>query len=137
MIPSMTLRVVMVAGGTRGDVQPMLALALELQRRGHRVLLGAPPNFAGWVGAHGVDFHPIGQDPQAFLTKYGLDMPRALRALADDIRREFAILGPLVADADLLVGASITCAGPSLAARRGIPYVYAVFCPMLIPSARH
>jgi UDP:flavonoid glycosyltransferase YjiC (YdhE family) len=128
---------VLVAGGTRGDVQPMVALALELRRREHRVVLAAPPNFADWVSSHGLDFRPLGQDPQLFLTRHGLNLRRALHALKDDMHREFATLEPLVGEADLVLGASVTCAGPSLAARRGIPYLYAVFCPALIASARH
>ena len=33
--------------GTRGDVQPYLALARGLLARGHKVLLVAPAQFAG------------------------------------------------------------------------------------------
>ena len=45
--------------GTRGDVQPYIALALGLKARGHKVTLAAPENFKDFVEHNGVDFHPI------------------------------------------------------------------------------
>lgn len=53
------MQIVLIASGTRGDVQPMLALGHGLRAAGHslRVLAGA--NFAGWVAAHGFDFSPM------------------------------------------------------------------------------
>lgn len=50
--------------GTRGDVQPYLALARGLKARGHEVLLIAPAQFADAVQAEGVTFAPL---PEAFL----------------------------------------------------------------------
>lgn len=50
--------------GTRGDVQPILALALELQRRGHRIQFGAPPNLVDFVGNTGISARPCGPDVQ-------------------------------------------------------------------------
>lgn len=45
--------------GTRGDVQPYIALALGLKDRGHRVTIAAPENFAEFVGGFGISFHPL------------------------------------------------------------------------------
>ena len=45
--------------GTRGDVQPYLALALGLTGKGHRVIIAAPENFKGLVEGYGIDFHPL------------------------------------------------------------------------------
>ncbi len=53
--------------GTRGDVQPNLALALALQKRGHEVLLAGPDNFKEWVEGYGVTYYPMGVDMEAFL----------------------------------------------------------------------
>ncbi|MEV5652563.1 glycosyltransferase [Nocardia sp. NPDC052254] len=50
--------------GTRGDVQPVLALGLELQRRGHDVVLGAPPNLVGFTTSAGLAAQPCGPDIQ-------------------------------------------------------------------------
>lgn len=48
----------MIAFGTRGDVQPAIALALGLQAAGHSVTIGAGANFDGWVRGYGLDFVP-------------------------------------------------------------------------------
>ncbi|WPZ15115.1 glycosyltransferase [Nitratireductor rhodophyticola] len=50
--------------GTRGDVQPYLALARGLLARGHKVLLVAPAQFADAIEAQGVGFAPL---PEEFL----------------------------------------------------------------------
>lgn len=55
--------------GSRGDVQPYLALALGLIGRGHQVTIAAPENFKGFVEAYGVNFFPLYGDMQSFLLK--------------------------------------------------------------------
>jgi len=53
--------------GTRGDVQPFIALAHGLKARGHDVVLGAPENFQSWIEGHGLEYRSIGVDMQAFV----------------------------------------------------------------------
>ncbi|HEY1012595.1 MAG TPA: glycosyltransferase, partial [Herpetosiphonaceae bacterium] len=48
--------------GSRGDVQPLLALALELRALGHAPLLCVAPNFQSWIESFGIAFAPIGPD---------------------------------------------------------------------------
>lgn len=50
--------------GTRGDVQPYVALAVGLQRAGHRVLLAAPAQFSDFAASHGIGFAAL---PAEFL----------------------------------------------------------------------
>lgn len=50
------------SGGTRGDVQPALALACRLAARGHRVRLAADASFRGMVQQlqqPGLEFWPL------------------------------------------------------------------------------
>ena len=61
------MKVTLVTVGTRGDVQPMLALGLTLQARGHTVKIAAPPNFANWITDHGFAFAPVGADKKQYL----------------------------------------------------------------------
>lgn len=42
--------------GTRGDIQPFLALAIGLKARGHDVLMAAPSQFRAFIGIHGIGF---------------------------------------------------------------------------------
>ncbi|OOQ61773.1 glycosyltransferase [Mucilaginibacter pedocola] len=53
--------------GTRGDVQPYIALCLGLKDRGHTVTLLAPENFKDLVGSFGVNFYPLHGDAEAIL----------------------------------------------------------------------
>lgn len=45
--------------GTRGDVQPYIALALGLMQNGHQVTIAAPENFKELVEGYGIAFHPL------------------------------------------------------------------------------
>jgi UDP:flavonoid glycosyltransferase YjiC (YdhE family) len=53
--------------GTHGDVQPFVALAITLQRRGFSVVLGTSSDFEDFVTSNGVEFFSLGGDVQAFL----------------------------------------------------------------------
>lgn len=53
------MRVLIHAWGSRGDVQPSLALALALGARGHEAAVAASTDFGEWVGSRGVAFEPI------------------------------------------------------------------------------
>ncbi|KAJ6730632.1 STEROL 3-BETA-GLUCOSYLTRANSFERASE UGT80B1 [Salix viminalis] len=58
------LKVAMLVVGTRGDVQPFIAIAKRLQEFGHRVRLATHANFRDFVRSAGVDFYPLGGDPR-------------------------------------------------------------------------
>src|SRR5215216_756066 len=58
------MKITILTYGSRGDVQPFLALSLELRKRGHSVRLAAPFRFKSFVEEHGIDFVPIAGDPE-------------------------------------------------------------------------
>jgi len=53
--------------GTRGDVQPYIALALGLQDHGHKVVLAAPSDFKDFVEGFGIDFFPLHGNAEAIM----------------------------------------------------------------------
>lgn len=58
------LNIVIQVVGSRGDVQPFIALGTELQRDGHRVRLATHDVFHDFVlGSSSLEFYPIGGDP--------------------------------------------------------------------------
>ncbi|WP_079062460.1 glycosyltransferase [Streptomyces scabiei] len=71
-------KVLLAACGTRGDVQPFLALAVALRRHGHHPLLAAPFAYASDAAAYGVEFAAIDDGPTRIL-----DEP-ATRGIVDD-----------------------------------------------------
>lgn len=62
------MKTTVIAYGTRGDVQPILALAKALKARGHQVRMVAGTNFKTWIEQHGLEAAPTRVDPQAFMT---------------------------------------------------------------------
>ena len=57
------LNIVIQVVGSRGDVQPFIALGNELQRHGHRIRLATHNCFEQFVRQAGLEFYPIGGDP--------------------------------------------------------------------------
>lgn len=58
------LQIVMLIVGTRGDVQPFVAIGKSLQEYGHRVRLATHANFKDFVLTAGLEFFPLGGDPK-------------------------------------------------------------------------
>uniref|UniRef100_I1QA62 sterol 3beta-glucosyltransferase n=3 Tax=Oryza glaberrima TaxID=4538 RepID=I1QA62_ORYGL len=58
------MQIVMLIVGTRGDVQPFIAIGKRLQIYGHRVRLATHANFKDFVVTAGLDFYPLGGDPK-------------------------------------------------------------------------
>ncbi|UCG22800.1 MAG: glycosyltransferase [Chloroflexota bacterium] len=56
------MRVLIPTIGSRGDVQPFIALAQGLERAGHTVMLLSHPAMRPLVEAHAVNFAPMGPD---------------------------------------------------------------------------
>src|SRR5690606_16042775 len=54
--PERAVRIAIHTLGTRGDVQPYLALALGLKAEGHEVLIAAPTQFEAFIGTRGIGF---------------------------------------------------------------------------------
>ncbi|QRW14842.1 glycosyltransferase family 1 protein [Ceratobasidium sp. AG-Ba] len=49
--------------GSRGDVQPYIALCKGLQADGHRVRIATHKEFQSWIEGHGIEFALVGGDP--------------------------------------------------------------------------
>jgi UDP:flavonoid glycosyltransferase YjiC (YdhE family) len=71
------MRVAIQTLGTRGDVQPYIALALGLIERGHEVQIAAPVQFEAMICGRGIAFAPL---PGEFLAL--IDTPEGKAALA-------------------------------------------------------
>src|SRR6187551_1206610 len=136
------MRVLLTAVGTRGDMHPAVALALELRKRGHAVRMCISPNFVDWAKSLGLDARPMGVEMRA--PAPGAGPPRTLTAeelrklresMPDLITDQFETLGAALEDCDVIVGANAhQYAGPSLAERNGIGCVTAVYAPVSLPS---
>lgn len=87
--PPPPLNIVIQVVGSRGDVQPFVALGKVLKYTyGHRVRLASHPNFKEFVQENGLEFFSIGGDPSrlmAFMAKNPSLMPGFRSLVSGDI----------------------------------------------------
>ncbi|RLN88486.1 hypothetical protein BBJ28_00021217, partial [Nothophytophthora sp. Chile5] len=94
------MNVCLLIVGTRGDVQPFLAIALRLQQDGHRVRLATHAIYRSLVMSHGVEFYPLGGDPKelaAYMVKTGGQLlPLKVETLQKDVPRNMRMLDEIL-----------------------------------------
>jgi len=136
------VRALLAAVGTRGDVQPALALALELRKLGHEVRLCISPNFVDWARGFRLEAVPMGVEMRMPGKKSGAmptltpeELRRLRESMPDLITDQFETIGGAVDGCDVIVGANAhQYAGPSIAEHAGIGCVTAVYAPIALPS---
>ena len=64
------MKFVLASYGTRGDIEPSVALGRELQGRGHEVWMAVPPDLVAFVESAGLPAAAYGLDTQAWLDTY-------------------------------------------------------------------
>lgn len=145
-IERMPVKVLILSHGTRGDVQPFVALAHALDRAGHDVTLGIPPSSKPLAEVFGIDvatlteasdelrqnprFHNLAT-PSYRGWEYLTHAARRSGHLLASVLEEISALGKL--DPDLIVH-NPAVHGHQLAERLGIPAVAAYPLPALVPT---
>ncbi len=117
--------ITIVTTGSRGDVQPFIALGLGLTASGHAVRLATNALYADWIQGHGLDFGPVEGDPMgAVQGKQGRDWMETGRRGLGFVRGFREYTGPILhqATADVLA----TCADTDLILFSG-PAFYAAY----------
>lgn len=61
--PGEPLRITCLTIGSRGDVQPYIALCKGLLAEGHKPRIATHGEFEPWIRKHGIDFAPVDGDP--------------------------------------------------------------------------
>jgi sterol 3beta-glucosyltransferase len=136
------MQVTIVGIGSRGDVQPYLALGVGLARRGHRVTLATHEVFRSSVQASGISFAAVAGDPVAIVAAADrwLSTGRA-RDLLPGARYFMHAQGPLfdamltdywriAQGSDLLIYSTVAFPVWSVAERLGIPGIAACLQPL-------
>ena len=88
------MKVTIFAAGSRGDIQPCVALGKALQQAGYDVRLAVPENFADFIHEHNLGFYPLRGDIQQimasdtgrkFMEKGSLNPMKSIRAIREMI----------------------------------------------------
>lgn len=61
--PEKSLRITCLTIGSRGDVQPYIALCKGLLAEGHKPKIATHLEFKDWIERHGIEFAPVEGDP--------------------------------------------------------------------------
>ncbi|UMB71879.1 glycosyltransferase [Mycobacterium paraterrae] len=108
------MKFVLAAYGSRGDTEPCIAVAAELQRRGHdvRMALTVPPDLRRYVDSAGLVTVPYGRDLEELLLDGDFTrmlqnpmtaIPQAVEYVARVVQEKTSTLMSLAEDADLMV----------------------------------
>jgi vancomycin aglycone glucosyltransferase len=134
------MRVVLSTFGGRGDVEPFVALAVQLRALGAEVTVCAPPDedFARRLGGVGVPLVAVG--PSAKELMQAVPRPSLPETAARIVADQFAVMPAALDGCDVLVatGALPAAAGGlSVAELLGIPAVSVTFQQLTLPSPHH
>jgi UDP:flavonoid glycosyltransferase YjiC (YdhE family) len=134
------MRITILTVGSRGDVQPFIALGLGLQQAGHTVELATHSPFQAMVHSYGLEFAPIEGDVQALMAgETGQQMLETGNPF-QLIQRYTQMVEPLLAQAmadswkacqgsEAIIGTAYTSWGYDIAQKLGIPFYLAALMP--------
>ncbi|MFI8238597.1 glycosyltransferase [Streptomyces sp. NPDC085866] len=140
--------------GSRGDVEPYLALSVALQQAGHSVVLAAPRLFSPSAEKYGVPFAALNDDLVQLMTRPEfrdvLQRSDALTEADRELKKKIFVesfprmypavlrdMWEVAADgsADIVVHShNHREAVPQIAERLGVPHVLATLYPNFVPS---
>jgi vancomycin aglycone glucosyltransferase len=131
------MRVVLVAFGSLGDVQPFVALGEGLRRAGHQVLLCVRPETAGWADLRGLEVFPVGGPPGPAARRPGPWFVRLHRFARDEAGPQLDALRTAARGADLLLSTGSQLVVSTVAQTLGVHHRSVLLCPQMLPSRRH
>ena len=140
--PTFKMNITILTYGSRGDVQPFLALALGLQKRGHKVKLAAPHRFDEFITSHGITSVPLAGDPEEIsrlINDAGINPVRVIASMQKyifSISSEVArVAFPACEGADLIIHSFLFTVGAhSWAREHNIPDISVQTFPMFAPT---
>ncbi|KAL9587665.1 MAG: hypothetical protein Q9212_000119 [Teloschistes hypoglaucus] len=134
--PTESLRVTCLTIGSRGDVQPYIALCKGLLEEGHRPRIATHREFESWVRKHGIDFEPVEGDPAElmricvengmFTYSFLKEASLKFRGWIDEL---LSSAWSACQNSDILIESPSAMAGIHIAEALGIPYFRAFTMP--------
>ena len=134
--PTESLRFTCLTIGSRGDVQPYIALCKGLLAEGHKPKIATHAEFEPWVRKHGIDFAPVDGDPAELMricVENGMFTYSFLKEASVKFR---GWIDELLSSAwkacqntDILIESPSAMAGIHIAEALGVPYFRAFTMP--------
>lgn len=134
--PTESLRVTCLTIGSRGDVQPYIALCKGLLAEGHRPKIATHAEFEPWVRKHGIEFAPVDGDPAElmricvengmFTYSFLKEASAKFRGWIDEL---LTSAWKACQDTDILIESPSAMAGIHIAEALGVPYFRAFTMP--------
>lgn len=138
------MRVLLSTYGSRGDVEPMVALAVRLQALGVEAVVSAPPDpeFVELLARAGVPLAPAFMPIRQWIAERAKPAAAAdFHGLATEMMAaQFAAISAAAEGCDAIVATGLfpsASAARSVAELRGLAYRHATFCPIFLPSHHH
>ena len=140
------MRVVLNTFGSFGDIHPYMALAMELQSRGHVPVIATMEIYREKIEGAGLEFCPVRpnipqpKDQDSELIEKIMEPKTGARFLTEEVifpavRDSYADLLLATAGADLLVTHPAAPAGPLVGRKLGMPWISTVLAPLSFFSA--
>ena len=134
--PTESLRFTCLTIGSRGDVQPYIALCKGLLAEGHKARIATHAEFEPWIREHGIDFRPVEGSPAElmricvengmFTVSFYREATAKFRGWIDDL---LTSAWTACQDTDVLIESPSAMAGIHVAEALGIPYFRAFSMP--------
>lgn len=136
------IKIICLTIGSRGDVQPYIALCKELQRQNHECIIVSHPEYEDWVRGFDIDFRPAGGDPGALMklsVENKMYSPNFFREAISKFKHWLdELLRDIMTscwDADLIIESPSTFGGIHVAEAVGCYYMRAFTMPWTKTSA--
>ncbi len=140
------MKITIAAIGSRGDVQPYIALGIGLQKAGYEVSLSAPALFHDLISAYGVRHLPVSVNPQQIMEHPSMQAAsksgnpiRLMRSMFHEglplIRRYLQEVYSNCQECDAVILTQIPFGAFDAAEKRGIPYLQAGLGPVYPTAA--
>lgn len=133
----MPKQIVIATIGSLGDLHPCIALAQELDRRGHRVTIASTEYYRGKVEELGIEFHSIRPDwdpTDRELIRQCEDLKRGPEVLyrkliLPELRGTYDDLISVAIGADLMIAGELVYAAPLVAEKLSLRWVSGILSP--------
>ncbi len=140
-------RVVISTFGSLGDLNPYVAIALELRHRGYEPVIATTPLYRDKITSLGLWFHPVRPDLPSYdrpeeleaIVRGAMDPMTGIRSIVGELimpylRGIYDDLCQAVQGAALLLSHPLPLVAPIVAERTGVPWVSSVLAPMSLFS---